>query len=169
MTLGNNDHTKQSDTGSPLLILTLRLSSLSIWETNYHQHATLIADLPFPGNMFIGIGLIRRVDFTLGSQLFTMVYTDTTKLHISVLNVTNGSSQVKPTAVHLRKTEVPPYSGCCLEARIARAGPADGDVLVTPITKHRLSIPHLVTSASDRNCIWAVNSLGHGTWNSFRN
>ncbi|XP_037779411.1 uncharacterized protein LOC119575951 [Penaeus monodon] len=92
-----------------------------------------------PGDMLIGIDLLRRVDFklshgtlTLGRQTLSMVYTDAASLHISVINVTNGSSQVKPAAVHLlRKMEVPPHSGCFLEARIARTGPTDGDVLAT--------------------------------------
>jgi len=134
--------------------------------------------------MLIGIDFLRRVDFTLsaeahsphgtltlGSQLLSMIYTDTASLHISVLNVAKGSSQVKSAAVHLlRKTEVPPHSGCFLEARIARAGPTDGDVLVTPGMNNKLSIPHLVTRTNDRRCnVWAVNStnspviLGHGT------
>jgi len=134
--------------------------------------------------MLIGMDLLRRVNFslaaeadsshgtlTLGSQQFSMVYTDTGSLHISVLNIHRTPEFNQAAAVHLlRKTEIPPRSGCFLEARIARAGPANGDILVTPILTDKLSIPHLITSACNRKCsIWVVNSatnsvtLGHGT------
>jgi len=62
-------------------------------------------------------------------------------------------------AVHLiQRTEIPPHSGCFLHGCVARTGPTDGDVLVTPAVAEALTLPFSITTVNERHChVWAVN------------
>lgn len=113
---------------------------------------------------------------SLEGRPFSVVYTDVESLHVRVISTTASnpetpaefSTEMLPTqdhkhspgiAVHLTaRTDVPPHTGCFLDSRIARAGPRDGDVIVTPTTTGNLILPHSVTTVKDRCCfVWAVN------------
>jgi len=147
------------------------------------QHCALVENLPFPGDVLLGVDLLRKVRFTLsseadlphgtltlGNQLYSVVYTDTSSLHISLIS-TRVPNLHQEAPVHLlKKTEILPHTGRFLEAVVARAGPADGDIMISPSITNKLTIPYLVTKARDRKCsIWALNAgpctvtLGHGT------
>jgi len=55
-------------TGSPLYPQAEVRLHFNLGDRQTLQHATLIADLPFPGDMLIGIDFLRRVDFTLSAE-----------------------------------------------------------------------------------------------------
>lgn len=56
-------------------------------------------------------------------------------------------------------TKIPPQTGCFLNGCIARAGPGDGDVVLTPATVKSLILMPAVLAAKDRRCsVWAINT-----------
>lgn len=63
-------------------------------------------------------------------------------------------------AVHLAHlTKIPPQTGCFLDGCIARAGPADGVVVLTPVTARTLTLLPSILTAKDRRCsVWAINT-----------
>lgn len=147
-------------------------------------HTTLVAELDFPGDLLIGMDLLRRVDFSLTAEAgadhgvlmiegrsVTVVFTDSQSLQVNVVTTTQIPGELprqadsthpktKPeAAVHLaQRTELPPHTGRFLEACISRTGLADGDVMVSPIISDTLAIPYSVTTVKERRCsVWVVN------------
>jgi len=148
-------------------------------------HQASVVDVSFPGDILIGMDLLRRLDFTFSSEAstgnatitlqghkFSVVYTDAESLKICCikpLSPTEDASEDAPVsaqdpqtvaAVHLvHRASIAAHSGCFVEGCVSRNGPTDGDILVVPAMPKGLLLPHAVTKVKDRRCsVWVVNA-----------
>nr|XP_027230729.1 uncharacterized protein LOC113822397 [Penaeus vannamei] len=135
-------------------------------------HQASVVDVSFPGDILIGMDLLRRLDFTFSSEAstgnatitlqghkFSVVYTDAESLKICCikpLSPTEDASEDAPVsaqdpqtvaAVHLvHRASIAAHSGCFVEGCVSRNGPTDGDILVVPAMPKGLLLPHAVQS-----------------------
>jgi len=184
-------------TGQPLHVTSELTLPFHLDDDLTVSHQVAEADISFPGDILIGMDLLRRLDFALShcattnkavlvleGRSFAVVYTDHQSLGVcpvtstDILSSTQKVASVgaeinkekvplidqgqKPrveAAVHLiQRTEIPPHSGCFLHGCVARTGPTNGDILVTPAVAEALNLPYSITTVKERQCqVWAVN------------
>jgi len=149
------------------------------------SHQVAVCDAKFPGDILLGMDLLRRTSFCLSSgateseaslsiegHTFPVTYTDNPTLRINVVSINDSgimgtadsldplmTSMVNKPFVHLlNTTELPPHTGCFVEGVISRSGPNDGEVIISPESSAVCISPYMITTASERHCpVWMVN------------
>ncbi|XP_037777067.1 uncharacterized protein LOC119574050 [Penaeus monodon] len=173
-------------TGQPLHVSAEVTLHFHMADDSTIVHQASVVDVSFPGDILIGMDLLRRLHFTFSSEAstgnatitlqghtFSVVYTDAESLKICCikpLSPTEVASEDAPesnqdspavAAVHLvHRANIAAHSGCFVEGSLSRSGPTDGDVLVIPTMPKGLLLPHAVTKVKDRRCsVWVVNTM----------
>ncbi|XP_037787716.1 uncharacterized protein LOC119583317 [Penaeus monodon] len=173
-------------TGQPLHVSAEVTLHFHMADDSTIVHQASVVDVSFPGDILIGMDLLRRLDITFSSEAstgnatiilqghtFSVVYTDAESLKICCIKPLSPtevasedapeSNQVSPAvaAVHLvHRANIAAHSGCFVEGSLSRSGPTDGDVLVIPTMPKGLLLPHAVTKVKDRRCsVWVVNTM----------
>ncbi|XP_037773064.1 uncharacterized protein LOC119568596 [Penaeus monodon] len=173
-------------TGQPLHVSAEVTLHFHMADDSTIVHQASVVDASFPGDILIGMDLLRRLDFTFSSEAltgnaiitlqghtFSVVYTNAESLKICCikpLSPTEVASEDAPesnqdspavAAVHLvHRANIAAHSGCFVEGSLSRSGPTDGDVLVIPTMPKGLLLPHAVTKVKDRRCsVWVVNTM----------